>query len=102
MTEIEKRARELLAQEYERTENKVTASWLRDGARVGGMDGEVVLRAIIVALSAAPHAAPAGLADAAREALPFIAYAYSQGVAGAEDAGRAIESALAAHPEPHA
>ncbi|NIJ84453.1 hypothetical protein FHY35_001408 [Xanthomonas arboricola] len=99
MNEIEKRARELLAQEYERNENKITAIWLRDGARIDGMNGEVVLRAIIAALSATPHAAPAELADAARAALPFVAYAYWKGVAGAEDAGRAIESALASMPE---
>ncbi|MCC4618489.1 hypothetical protein LL972_21325 [Xanthomonas campestris pv. asclepiadis] len=51
MNEIEKRARELLAQEFERTENKVAASWLRDGAHVGGMDGDLVLRAMVAALS---------------------------------------------------
>ncbi|MFA8515762.1 hypothetical protein [Xanthomonas campestris] len=62
----------------------------------------LVRRAIKYALSAAPHGVPLALPVAAREALPFIAYAYSQGVAGAEEAGRAIESALAAQPEPQA
>ncbi|PJL60654.1 hypothetical protein [Stenotrophomonas maltophilia] len=40
------------------------------------------------------------LVDAARAALPFVAFAYSKGVAGAEEAGRAIESALSAQPSP--
>ncbi|WP_329767347.1 hypothetical protein [Stenotrophomonas maltophilia] len=40
------------------------------------------------------------LVDAARAALPFVAFAYSKGVAGAEEAGRAIEAALAAQPSP--
>ncbi len=35
-----------------------------------------------------------GLIDAARAALPFIAYAFDQGIDGAEEAGRAIEDAL--------
>lgn len=35
------------------------------------------------------------LASAARAGLPFIAYAFAQGVDGAEEAGRAIEAALA-------
>lgn len=35
-----------------------------------------------------------GLIDAARAALPFIAYAFDQGIDGAEEAGRAIEEAL--------
>lgn len=35
------------------------------------------------------------LVDAARVALPFVAFAYSKGVDGAEEAGRAIEAALA-------
>ncbi len=34
------------------------------------------------------------LASAARAALPFIAYAFDQGIEGAEEAGRAIEAAL--------
>lgn len=34
------------------------------------------------------------LAEASKGALPFVAYAYSKGIDGAEDAGRAIESAL--------
>lgn len=34
------------------------------------------------------------LAVAARAGLPFIAYAFAQGVDGAEEAGRAIEAAL--------
>ncbi|HEL4403689.1 TPA: hypothetical protein UNK09_001915 [Stenotrophomonas maltophilia] len=40
------------------------------------------------------------LVDAARAALPFVAFAYSKGVAGAEEAGRAIEAALPAQPSP--
>ncbi|HHA2570078.1 TPA: hypothetical protein ACOEOJ_003111, partial [Stenotrophomonas maltophilia] len=40
------------------------------------------------------------LVDAARAALPFVAFAYSKGVAGAEEAGRAIEAALSAQPSP--
>lgn len=35
-----------------------------------------------------------GLIDAVRAALPFIAYAFDQGIDGAEEAGRAIEEAL--------
>ncbi|USJ00876.1 hypothetical protein MUG10_01010 [Xanthomonas prunicola] len=42
---------------------------------------------------------PASLKQAARDALPFVAYAYSKGVAGAEEAGRAIETALGGMPE---
>uniref|UniRef100_UPI003F7F6A85 hypothetical protein n=1 Tax=Xanthomonas sp. 0924 TaxID=2835534 RepID=UPI003F7F6A85 len=42
---------------------------------------------------------PANLKQAARDALPFVAYAYSKGVAGAENAGRAIETALGGMPE---
>lgn len=38
------------------------------------------------------------LAEASRDALPFVAYAYSQGIEGAEEAGRAVESALEAAP----
>lgn len=38
------------------------------------------------------------LADAARAAIPFVAYAFSQGVIGAEESGRAIESALESIP----
>jgi len=41
------------------------------------------------------------LAVAAGAALPFIAYAFAQGVDGAEEAGRAIEGALQAN-EPDA
>lgn len=37
-----------------------------------------------------------GLASAARAGLPFIAYAFSQGMEGAKEVGRAIETALAA------
>lgn len=43
------------------------------------------------------------LAEASRDALPFVAYAYSQGIEGAEEAGRAVESALEdapLHPQP--
>jgi len=40
------------------------------------------------------------LATAARAAIPFVAYAFSEGVDGAEEAGRAIESALSAQPSP--
>ncbi|MHC1670488.1 hypothetical protein ACODUO_15110 [Stenotrophomonas maltophilia] len=40
------------------------------------------------------------LTDAARAAIPFVAYAFSEGVTGAEEAGRAIEAALAAQPSP--
>lgn len=38
------------------------------------------------------------LAEASKDALPFVAYAYSQGIEGAEEAGRAIETALNAAP----
>lgn len=34
------------------------------------------------------------LSEAIKDALPFVAYAYSKGIDGAEQAGRAIESAL--------
>ncbi len=40
------------------------------------------------------------LATAARAAIPFVAYAFSEGVDGAEEAGRAIEAALSAQPSP--
>ncbi|QEU34098.1 hypothetical protein [Stenotrophomonas maltophilia] len=40
------------------------------------------------------------LTDAARAAIPFVAYAFSEGVTGAEEAGRAIEAALSAQPSP--
>ena len=36
------------------------------------------------------------LAEASKAAIPFVAYAYSKGIDGAESAGRAIESALVA------
>lgn len=39
------------------------------------------------------------LTDAARAAIPFVAYAFSEGVTGAEEAGRAIEAALAARQQ---
>lgn len=37
------------------------------------------------------------LEDAARAALPFIAFAYAHGVDGAEQAGRDLELAIASH-----
>ncbi|HDS1582001.1 TPA: hypothetical protein QEL15_004117 [Stenotrophomonas maltophilia] len=40
------------------------------------------------------------LVDAARTALPFVAFAYSKGMDGAEEVGRAIEAALSAQPSP--
>ncbi|MCO7458446.1 hypothetical protein [Stenotrophomonas maltophilia] len=40
------------------------------------------------------------LATAARAAIPFVAYAFSEGVDGAEEAGRSIEAALSAQPSP--
>lgn len=36
------------------------------------------------------------LAEASKAAIPFVAYAYSKGIDGAESAGRAIESAIVA------
>lgn len=36
------------------------------------------------------------LALAAHEALPFVGYAFSQGIEGAEEAGRAMEAAILA------
>ncbi|MDV3515216.1 hypothetical protein [Stenotrophomonas sp. C1657] len=53
----------------------------------------------LIFLSEQPVQAGA-LADAARAALPFVAYAFSQGMTGAEEAGRAIETALSAQPSP--
>lgn len=53
----------------------------------------------LIFLSEQPVQAGA-LADAARAALPFVAYAFSQGVTGAEEAGRAIETSLSAQPSP--
>ena len=35
------------------------------------------------------------LAEALREARPFVAYAYDQGIVGAEDAGRELDAAIA-------
>ncbi|MEA9551726.1 hypothetical protein ABFU65_12040 [Xanthomonas campestris pv. raphani] len=98
MNEIEKRARELLVSQLFARGAVRTARALQDG-QDGFIRTEDAEGAIIEALSAAPRAAPTGLADAASAALPFVAYAYSKGVAGAEEAGRAIESALASMPE---
>lgn len=90
MDDIEKRARELLAQ---------SSGWNVDdmvehiGSDVCLFTAEEALEAVRAAL------APPELAAAARASLPFIAYAFAQGVDGAEQAGRAIEAALAARPE---
>ncbi|MFS8372408.1 hypothetical protein JH314_08260 [Xanthomonas campestris] len=110
MKDIEQRARDLLAAEVDldavlMPESK-GAKEVADSIRDGG-DGNIpfvatALRAIIAALSqqqGAPHGLLPPLAEAARDALPFVAYAYSKGVAGAEDAGRAIETALGGMPE---
>jgi len=35
------------------------------------------------------------LAEALRKARPFVAYAYDQGIVGAEDAGRELDAAIA-------
>lgn len=53
----------------------------------------------LIFLSEQPVQAGA-LVDAARAAIPFVAYAFSEGVTGAEEAGRAIEAALSAQPSP--
>ncbi|WDI91945.1 hypothetical protein [Xanthomonas campestris] len=95
MDEIEKRAREL-------ADRVLNIGLIYEGG--GEIDGalsrvEKAAQELLAALSAAPRGVPLALPVAAREALPFIAYAYSQGVAGAEEAGRAIKSALAAKPE---
>lgn len=98
MDEIEKRARELLAIEYEKLGCTDEAGDIREQCECA--DSQMVLKAIIAALLAAKQGVSPALRVAAHEALPFIAYAHSQGVVGAEEAGRAIESALAAKPEP--
>ncbi|WP_126965797.1 hypothetical protein [Xanthomonas arboricola] len=106
MNEIEKRARELLAVEWEKDGRIFTAQSIRDNtAPVDDYDCARVIqrqrsiRAIIAALSAAPQGLPASLEQAARDALPFVAYAYAKGMDGAEEAGRAIETALGGMPE---
>lgn len=90
MDDTEKRARELLAQ---------ASGWNVDDM-VENLGSDVCLFTAEEALSAVRAAlAPPGLASAARAGLPFIAYAFDQGVNGAEQAGRDIEAALAASPE---
>lgn len=95
MSDIEKRARELLAAQYDRDGLHMCAADLRSGrlnAELGWVrDAERGARAIIAALTPPEGCA---LAVAARAGLPFIAYAFAQGVDGAEEAGRAIEAAL--------
>jgi len=90
MNDIEKRARELLAAELRNDFGQESARYVLDG----NDDGSTAMRAIIAALTPPEGCA---LAAAARAALPFIAYAFDQGVDGAEQAGRAIEAALQAN-----
>lgn len=100
MSDNEKKARELLAAEYERSGLYQSAADLRSGRlnfELGwAREAEMAIRAIIAALLPPEGGA---LAAAARSGLPFIAYAFAQGVDGAEQAGLAIEAALAARPE---
>ncbi len=94
MNDIEKRARELLAAEYVKEGRVVSAQETMQGHDLTAHAEYIALRAIIAALTP-----PEGceLAAAARAALPFIAYAFDQGMDGAEQAGRAIEAALQAN-----
>ncbi len=74
--------------------------------KVGGYEGELRIgrafgEALVAEIAAlAPHCQPISsahaivLASAARAGLPFIAYAFDQGIEGAEEAGLAIEAAL--------
>lgn len=94
MNEIEKRALELLCGECDMQPEDFYGEM--------PVSGDEALRAIAAALSAAPQVLPASLEQAARDALPFVAYAYSKGVSGAEEAGRAIEKALGGMPEQQA
>lgn len=99
MNDIEKRARELLAAEYAvdgiRTMNRMLLSGRDfDDPDFGNRHISRALRAIAAALTPPEGCA---LAAAARAALPFVAYAFDQGVDGAEHAGRAIEAALQAN-----
>ncbi|MBB3806397.1 hypothetical protein FHR51_002549 [Xanthomonas arboricola] len=95
MNEIESGARELLAHEFDSRGLVACARAVRSGE----FDHWESMAAISTVLSAAPLGLPHGLVQAARDALPFVAYAYSKGVAGAEEAGRAIETALADMPK---
>lgn len=49
----------------------------------------------VEAIRAALAESYSSLVESARAGLPFIAYAFAQGMAGAEEAGRAIEAAIA-------
>ncbi|AOY63404.1 hypothetical protein ABFO19_09290 [Xanthomonas citri pv. glycines] len=95
MNEIEKRALAVQAAMNHKVGGTTPAKYLQ----LNEAQWEEVVDAIIAALSAAPQGLPASLEQAARDALPFVAYAYSKGVAGAEEAGRAIETALGDMPE---
>lgn len=91
MDAIEKRARELLASAYAETgAPDLLVAKVRGGNHDTASDN-AALNAIIAALTPPEGNA---LAAAARAAIPFIAYAFNQGVDGAEEAGRAIEAAL--------
>jgi hypothetical protein len=91
VSDIEKRARELLAAEYVKEGRMVSAEETMHGHDLQAHAEYIALRAIIAALTPPEGCA---LAAAARAALPFIAYAFDQRVDGAEQAGRAIEAAL--------
>jgi len=102
MNDIEQRARELLAAEYVKEGRMASAQETMSGHDLQAHAEYIAIRAIVVALSqqqGAPHGYSLPLAEAARDALPFVAYAYSKGVARAEEAGRAIETALADMPK---
>ena len=64
------------------------------GTRWPCPDAQKVTAALATAASHKAVEADA-LTRAARDCLPFVAYAYDKGIAGAEDAGRALETALA-------
>lgn len=95
MRDIEQNAREQLAE-------GLRASYPDDIARrhvirqlladeLDLINARVAVRTLAAALTPPESCA---LAAAARGSLPFIAYAFAQGVDGAEEAGRAIEAAL--------
>jgi hypothetical protein len=91
MRDIEKRARELLAAEYRKSGHIALADMLGSENERAILLDRCALRAIIAALTPIEGCT---LAAAAQAALPFIAYAFAQGVDGAEQAGRAVEAAL--------
>lgn len=90
MDAIEKRARELLAKVHADSGWTGLANEIRLNATFD-IDHGLALAAIRAALTPPEGYA---LASAARDALPFVAYAFDQGIDGAEEVGRAIEEAL--------